>query len=88
MAWWGMAYGIRQGNGQANIRRTLVSFCALAMAAIGILALLLWGVTWGSVLLLVIGAGCLASIFYSWLMAKRVDRELDRVGRGMSKRQK
>ncbi|ALP53767.1 hypothetical protein Tel_11845 [Candidatus Tenderia electrophaga] len=79
-----MAHRTRKGNKQTRIRRALVLLCALAMVAIAILALLSWGVTWGSMLLLVIAAGCLAAIFYTWMTARRIDKQLDSVIRSVN----
>lgn len=83
-------YGVQNTEGKrpGPARRAIALLCALAMAAIGILALRFWGVTWGSVLLLIVTVGCLAAIFYTWMTARRIDRELDSVTRSRNEEHK
>lgn len=61
--------------------------CLLLMLGVAAAAFALWGATWGA-LFLVIGIGCLAAIIYGWMTARRIDRELDRISRRGSERQK
>jgi len=48
------------------------------MAGIGLLVLLRWGVSWLSILLVLIGAACVAAAVYAWFIARRAGRLLDR----------
>jgi len=54
-------------------------FCALLMATVAVVALVYWGASWGPLLLLAVGIGCLVAIIYTWITARRIDRQLDRV---------
>jgi len=55
------------------------------MAAVGILALAWWGVSWITILLLACGLGCLAAVVSAWLGARRTDKLLNNVHRAPDK---
>ncbi len=57
----------------------------LIMAVLALLALAFWGATLGPLLLLAISSGCLLAMVYSWRMAKKIDRQLDKINRNTPK---
>lgn len=61
--------------------------CLLLMASAAA-AFAYWGATWESLLLLALSIGCLASIIYGWMLARRTNRELDRIIRRGPKQDK
>ena len=61
--------------------RARLLICAVLMAVLALLALAFWGATLGPLLLLAISAGCLFAMIYSWRMAKKIDRQLDKINR-------
>jgi len=75
--------GTTQDTPRVIRRKTRITFravlCVLAMVLIAILAFLYWGVNWGSILLFAISAGCIAAMIYSWITAKRIERQLNEV---------
>lgn len=68
-------------SGQRVNPRIRIGLCVLAMmAALGILGFVWWGTSWATVALLALGLMCLASAFYIWLTARRLDKLLEHIG--------
>jgi len=61
--------------------RHRIGRCALAMALVVAPILLWWGVTPLTAVLIAIFVSCLGAALYAWLLARRVLRPLDAVGR-------
>ena len=65
--------------------RARLLICAVLMAVLALLALAFWGATLGPLLLLAISSGCVFAMVYSWRMAKKIDRQLDKINRNTPK---
>ena len=57
-----------------------IGLCLVAMVALVILGFVWWEISLATMLLLVLGLMCLISAIYTWLVARRVDKVLEKTG--------
>jgi len=57
-----------------------IGLCLVAMVALVILGFVWWEISLATMLLLVLGGMCLISAIYTWLVARRVDKVLEKTG--------
>jgi len=63
---------------QGQHTRFRIVLCVVAMAAIGLVVLIWWRLTWITVVLLVVGLTCLAAMLYAWAAGRRIDQLLQK----------
>ena len=57
-----------------------IGLCLVAMVALVILGFVWWEISLATMLLLVLGLMCLISAVYTWWIARRVDKVLEKAG--------